>query len=92
MDRVDQVLLDLQHYTQTLVREEMNLGNMIDASLKAIAQDKEREARIDIDDGEDEEKLDPAFAYPEEKELTIEDYKEFEDMKEQDRLKDLEGE
>lgn len=92
MDRVDQVLLDLQHYTQTLVREEMNLGNMIDASLKAIAQDKEREARIDIDDGEDDEKLDPAFAYPEEKELTIEDYEEFEDMKERDRLKDLEGE
>lgn len=92
MDKVDQVLFDLQHYTQTLVREEMNLGNMIDASLKAIAQDKEREARIDLDDTEeDNNRLDSIYAYPDEKELTIEDYEEFENMKEIDREKDFEG-
>lgn len=89
-DKVDKVLLDLQHYTQTLVREEMNLGNMIDASLRAITQDKEREANINIDSASNEDKLDAMLAYPEEKELTIDDYQEFEDMKEQDRQLDQE--
>nr|DAG20841.1 MAG TPA: hypothetical protein [Caudoviricetes sp.] len=36
-DKVDKVLQDLQHYTRSLVTEEMNLGNMIDASVRAIA-------------------------------------------------------
>ena len=93
MDKVDQVLMDLQHYTQTLVREEMNLGNMIDASLKAIAQDKEREARINIDNGEDEDKAETEsiMSYPEQRELTYEDYEEFEEMKDSEHQKDLEG-
>lgn len=92
MDKVDQVLLDLQHYTRTLVREEMNLGNMIDASLKAIAKDKEREAKIDIDDSdEDTQEEDSIMSYPEQKELTYEDYEEFENMKESERQKDFES-
>lgn len=90
-DKVDIVLKDLQKYTESLVKEEMNLGNMIDASLRAIAQDREREATITTDDDEGEE-LDPILAYPEEKELTFEDYEEFENMKEEERKKDLEGE
>lgn len=81
----------MQKYTESLVKEEMNLGNMIDASLRAIAQDREREATITTDDDEGEE-LDPILAYPEEKELTFEDYEEFENMKEEERKKDLEGE
>lgn len=90
MDRVDETLEDLKRYTQNLVREEMNLGNMIDASLRAIAKDKEREDMILTD--EDEGLNDPIFAYPEDKELTVDDFEEFELMKEEEHKKDLKGE
>lgn len=90
MDRVDEVLKDLQYYTRTLVTEEMNLGNMIDASMRAIAQDKEREAKIDTDSGEEDEGESSVYDYPEERELSVEDYEEFEEMKESERQKDQE--
>jgi hypothetical protein len=79
MDKVDKVLQDLQHYTYSLVTEEMNLGNMIDASVRAIAQDKEREAKIDVDGGDEEDN--EIYDYPEDKVLTDADYEEFEEMK-----------
>lgn len=90
MDKVDEVLKDLQYYTKTLVTEEMNLGNMIDASMRAIAQDKEREAKIDTDSGEEDEGESSVYDYPEERELSVEDYEEFEEMKESERQKDQE--
>ena len=88
MDKVDKVLQDLQHYTYSLVTEEMNLGNMIDASVRAIAQDKEREAKIDIDGGDEEDN--EIYDYPEDKVLTDADYEEFEEMKQQEAEKDKE--
>ena len=86
MDKVDKVLQDLQHYTYSLVTEEMNLGNMIDASVRAIAQDKEREAKIDVDGGDEEDN--EIYDYPEDKVLTDADYEEFEEMKQQEAQKD----
>lgn len=86
MDKVDKVLQDLQHYTYSLVTEEMNLGNMIDASVRAIAQDKEREAKIDVDGGDEEDN--EIYDYPEDKVLTDADYEEFEEMKQQEAEKD----
>lgn len=50
MDKVDRTLQDLQSYTRTLVTEEMNLGNMIEASMKEIEKDREREADANADD------------------------------------------
>ena len=88
MDMVDKVLQDLQHYTYSLVTEEMNLGNMIDASVRAIAQDKEREAKIDVDGGDEEDN--EIYDYPEDKVLTDADYEEFEEMKQQEAEKDKE--
>lgn len=88
MDKVDKVLQDLQHYTYSLVTEEMNLGNMIDASVRAIAQDKEREAKIDVDGGDEEDN--EIYDYPEDKVLTDADYEEFEEMKQQEAQKDKE--
>lgn len=85
-DKVDRTLQDLQQYTHTLVTEEMNLGNMIEASLREIVKDKEREANIDIEDSDEDEDL---FNY-EHPELTEEDYQEYEDMKESERDKDEE--
>lgn len=85
-DKVDRTLQDLQQYTHTLVTEEMNLGNMIEASLREIVKDKEREANIDVEDSDEDEDL---FNY-EHLELTEEDYQEYEDMKESERDKDEE--
>ncbi|MCI7441987.1 MAG: hypothetical protein MSA89_02695 [Clostridium sp.] len=34
MDKVDETLNDLKNYTHTLVTEEMNLGNLIEAAVK----------------------------------------------------------
>ena len=85
-DKVDRTLQDLQRYTHTLVTEEMNLGNMIEASLREIVKDKEREANIDVEDSDEDEDL---FNY-EHPELTEEDYQEYEDMKESERDKDEE--
>ena len=84
-DKVDRTLQDLQQYTHTLVTEEMNLGNMIEASLREIVKDKEREAHIDVEDSDEDDEL---FDYEGTTELTDEDYEEYEDMKEQDRDKD----
>lgn len=85
-DKVDRTLQDLQQYTHTLVTEEMNLGNMIEASLREIVKDKEREANIDVEDSDEDEDL---FNY-EHPELAEEDYQEYEDMKESERDKDEE--
>lgn len=85
-DKVDRTLQDLQQYTHTLVTEEMNLGNMIEASLREIVKDKEREANIDVEDSDEDEDL---FNY-EHPELTEEDYQEYEDMKESEKDKDEE--
>lgn len=87
MDKVDKVLQDLQHYTYTLITEESNLGNMIDSSLKAIEQDRERESKINIENSEDEDEV---YDYPGDKTLTDEDYVEFEEMKQQGTEKDKE--
>ena len=102
MDKVDKVLQDLQHYTHTLVTEEMNLGNMIDASVRAIAQDKEREAKIDVDGGEEENGVTAGtfawatagaedseiYNYPEDTILEDVDFEEFENMKQEEAEKD----
>lgn len=85
-DKVDRTLQDLQQYTHTLVTEEMNLGNMIEASLREIVKDREREANIDVEDSDEDEDL---FNY-EHPELTEEDYQEYEDIKESERDKDEE--
>lgn len=86
-DKVDKTLLDLQHYTKTLVTEEMNLGNMIEASLREIVKDREREAQIDVEDSDEDEVL---FEYNGVEELTDDDYVEYEKMIAEDRLQDAE--
>lgn len=98
-DKVDRTLQDLQGYTRTLVTEEMNLGNMIEASLKEIAKDKEREAQIDADDGDADEALEDAlFSDDAEKIIQDEDFialrEQEEELAEEDDefLKDLLGE
>lgn len=84
-DKVDRTLQDLQQYTRTLVTEEMNLGNMIEASMREIAKDRAREAIIDVEDSDEDDTL---FDYQGNEELTDDDYEEYEDMRAAERDED----
>lgn len=86
-DKVDRTLQDLQQYTNTLITEEMNLGSMIEASLREIVKDKEREANIDVEDTDEDDSL---FNYDQSEELEDRDYEEYENMREEQRKKDEE--
>ena len=52
-DKVDETLADLRGYTNTLVTEEMNLGNLIESAVKALQRQAEKEEDEDIDDDDD---------------------------------------
>ena len=86
-DKVDRTLQDLQQYTRTLVTEEMNLGNMIEASLREIVKDKERGAHIDVEDADEDDK---PFDYEGSIELLDEDYIEYNEMIEAEQEEDEE--
>jgi hypothetical protein len=73
MDKVDRVLQDLQEYTASLVKEEINLGGMIEASLKQIQADMEKESDLSTDD-DDEVNEDKLFEESETEELSTDDY------------------
>lgn len=55
-DKVDETLADLRGYTNTLVTEEMNLGNLIESAVKALQRQAEQAEDEDVDD--DDEILD----------------------------------
>lgn len=85
-DCVDQTLEDLKRYTHTLVTKEQGLGDYIEASLRAMRADSEKEDVKDSDsvDYEDlfEEVIQDANSY--------EVYEEFEDMIEEQQIQDEE--
>lgn len=54
-DKVDRTIQDLQGYTRTLIMEEQNLGEMIEAAVRQIQQTKENEAILDADAAGDDE-------------------------------------
>ena len=83
-DKVDRTLEDLQGYTRNLVIEEMNLGNMIEASMKEIAADREREANADADDGDEDDSFEAKlFSDQAEKVLEDEDFAALRAMEEE---------
>lgn len=53
-DRVDETLADLRGYTNTLVTEEMNLGDLIESAVKALQRQAEKAEDEDIDDDDDD--------------------------------------
>ena len=88
-DKVDRTLEDLQSYTHSLVTEEMNLGNMIESSLKEIMADKEREAHADADDLDEDEAFEENLFSDKQIILTDDDFIK---MKEFEEALDLEDE
>lgn len=83
-DQVDRTLQDMQKYTKTLVTEELNLGNMLEAAVREIESDRAREATIETDDTtmDEEERLAAALFDEPERETTTQDFQDFEDFKE----------
>ena len=94
-DHVDRTLQDMQSYTRALVTEELNLGNMIEGAIKEIEADRAREEIMETDqDNLDEEARFEAtlFAPVEKEQITIKDYMDFEDFKEEMHSIDEAGE
>lgn len=80
-DKADRVLADLQSYTKTLIDEETNLTSMIEKALREIEKDKENEAKVDADDGDDEEAFEESlFADYSEQMIQDEDFTAFNDF------------
>ena len=72
MDKVDETLADIKGYINTLVVEEMNLGNLIESAVKQMAQEEAKEEDEDIDDED--------LSLEEIEALRDEDYEEFGDF------------
>lgn len=83
-DKVDRTLQDLQNYTRDLINEETNLSSMIEHALREIEKDKENEAKLESDDGTDDEDAFEASLFEDdaEKVLQDEDFAAFADFEE----------
>lgn len=91
-DKVDRVLEDLQHYTRTLVTEEMNLGNLIEQGMKQIAEQMAKEGSIsddDIDDENEDDTFERSLFDFEETQIQTEDYEELFDQEDELAENDL---
>lgn len=49
-DKVDETLADMKGYTKTLVYEELNLGNLIEQSIKTMLNEENKEEDEDIEE------------------------------------------
>lgn len=88
-DKVDETLLDMKRYTRTLINEETNLSNMIEAAIKQNAKEDEAEKEAE----EQEIVTDDDLTIEElEHELHDDDYNEFYDFLEEDAAADHEEE
>ena len=81
-DRVDETLADMKGYTKTLVYEELNLGNLIEQSIKTMMNEENKEEDEDI-----EEEL---LTLEELDELKDEDFEQHEDFLEEEQELDEE--
>lgn len=86
-DKVDEVLKDLESYTNRLVRDELNLGNLIENALKSMKDTEAREEDEDDDDlfSEFEEEDNEGY-------LSDEDLMDFQNFIEEQEKKNAAGE
>lgn len=84
-DKVDRTLQDLQSYTRDLINEETNLSAMIEHALREIEKDKENEAKLESDDGSEDEDAFEASLFDDdaEKVLHDEDFAAFNDFEDE---------
>lgn len=87
-DKVDRTLEDLQKYTRSLVMEEMNLGTMIEKSLRQIEKERETEEQFEAEAADDDEALEAELFNNQEVELSDDDFKRFSELAEEDEEAD----
>lgn len=88
-DKVDETLLDMKRYTRTLINEETNLSNMIEAAIKQNAKEDEAEKEAEEQEIVTEDDLTIEEL---EHELHDDDYSDFYDFLEEDAAADHEEE
>jgi len=85
-DCVDKTLEDFKRYTYNLVTKEQGLGNLIEAALKTMKEESEKEDIIESDNDEDEaleevmEDVENEEPLEPEKEMSEEDYTEYQEF------------
>ena len=80
-DRVDETLADMKGYTKTLVYEELNLGNLIEQSIKTM---------MDQENKEEDEDIEEELSFEEIEALKDEDFEEYGDFIEEQEEDDEE--
>lgn len=85
-DKVDLTIKDMQKYTRTLIEEETNLSNMIEAAIKANAKEDAEAKENEEDDIVDEENLSIDDV---EKSLQDKDFEDYNDFLDEERESDL---
>ena len=85
-DKVDLTIQDMQRYTRTLIEEETNLTNMIEAQLKQIAKEDKEAAENQEDTIIDD--IDDLSIEDIEKEIRDEDFSDFNDFLEDESTVD----
>ena len=90
-DKVDYVIQDMQDYTQTLVKEELQLGPLIERAIKQIEEEREAERRAELmtDDEDEEEAFEKELFEQKDDTLTDDDFEEFNNFMEQSAQADM---
>ena len=81
-DKVDYVIKDFQDYASTLVKEELQLGPLIERAIKQIEEERvaEREAEIATDDESEEELFEKSLFEEKDNDLTDQDFEDFQNF------------
>ena len=90
-DKVDYVIKDFQDYANTLVKEELQLGPLIERAIKQIEEEKEAERHAELmeEDEDEEEAFEKQLFNEESNDLTDEDFEEFNDFIEKSVQEDV---
>jgi len=81
-DKVDYVIQDNQEYVTTLVKEELQLGPLIERAIKQIEEEREAERNAETadEDEDEEEQFERSLFEKKDESLTDEDFSDFNDF------------
>ena len=81
-DKVDYVIQDNQEYVTTLVKEELQLGPLIERAIKQIEEEREAERNAEAadEDEDEEEQFERSLFEKKDESLTDEDFSNFNDF------------
>lgn len=90
-DKVDYVIQDMKEYANTLVKEELQLGPLIERAIKQIQADNEAERRAELveEDEDEEEAFERELFQEKDSSLSDEDFENFNDFLEETTQGDI---